>query len=259
MKTNKCVLIVVLLGLGLNAFACEAVNFDVPGVCNSDSDCSGGELCREGVCAPLCSDDSECDFYCDIVTGTCSKCLINFHCPEGFACDIGKGVCFSFCGSDSDCGNEQICQNGQCVAEQCTEDADCKDTEEKCLDRRCVAATATDYPEQIPCQAGRMQCWNNKSVRCSENGDTWLFNNICKEGDGCLNGLCSRTAGNATAYVCQPYVVKCAGETRMQICRPDGSQFVEWINCPDNSVCSNGDCTSLAESDGDTDSSESVE
>lgn len=259
MKTKINLLACALLCLGLVS-ACEAVNLDNPTICSASTDCSGGEVCREGVCSPLCSDDSECDFYCDIINGTCSKCLINAHCPDGFVCNVGKGVCLAFCGSDSDCAEGEICQKGICADKQCTEDADCKGSGEKCLDLRCLAESADKYPEQISCEAGTLQCWDDKIVTCSTDGAEWNFSHICKEGDTCFAGFCNGASSESPAYVCQPYALKCATDKRLQICRPDGSQFVEWISCPDGSTCLNGDCLiETSEIDGDAEGAESVE
>jgi hypothetical protein len=106
--------------------------------CSKDSDCSnaghpgpyscspGGQVNGCGICASPeypCSDDSDCTTINDaappkpMVCGPGGPCT----CPK----DGKTGSCIPACQGPSDCGVDEACAAGHCVAKPCTTDTDC--------------------------------------------------------------------------------------------------------------------------------------
>ena len=61
--------------------------------CTSSEDCTGGWVCRDGVCG-ACEAAEDC---------------------AGGACNLDSGRCESACTSDDDCPMDEICDGGQCI------------------------------------------------------------------------------------------------------------------------------------------------
>lgn len=67
--------------------------------CTQTTDCSGGLVCKQGLCSQ-CAEDFECEpGTCDLSTGLCSSS------------EDGGGSCQT----DDDCSMDEICDNGTCV------------------------------------------------------------------------------------------------------------------------------------------------
>jgi len=74
--------------------------------CGSDAECTGDEICCEGVCAAIecCIGDTD----------------PNARCPEGTSCF--EGICDPIilgCGNDTECAGDEICCEGVCAAIEC--------------------------------------------------------------------------------------------------------------------------------------------
>ncbi|MGB1700922.1 MAG: OmpA family protein [Nannocystaceae bacterium] len=61
--------------------------------CTSSDDCTGGWVCRDGVCG-ACASAEDCG---------------------GGACNLDSGRCESACSTDDDCPMDEICDGGQCI------------------------------------------------------------------------------------------------------------------------------------------------
>lgn len=113
---------------------------------------------------------------------TYPKCDTDSHCADkGEVCV--EGQCQQ-CRDNSNCGADQVCQGGRCVAKaECARDGDCSDNK-ICRSGRC----------QIECQASAdcgsgLKCMGNRCVdelACASTSD-------CGAGLSCVNGRCSQT------------------------------------------------------------------
>lgn len=184
--------------------------------CNSDSDCSGQQLCSLGSCvSSACNADTECTNrrpFC--VLGFCraaSTCSVDADCVGrigGRGCV--DGVCSSVeCVSDDNCAGGRSCVGHQCV--DCVSDGQCgafgvcRDNACQCVecrfgdqcafDQRCAQNTCVDF-----CDAGRVfvsandgnadckACVNpNTAQRCNEFPGCLEF-----QGMICAQGFCIR-------------------------------------------------------------------
>ncbi len=100
--------------------------------CETDDNCTGGQVCRAGLCSappePECATGSDCgegDFYC--VNGMCrDACASNDECElgylcRGFYCDVDPAV---ECRSTLECGIDQECVSGECLT-TCSASCNC--------------------------------------------------------------------------------------------------------------------------------------
>ena len=105
--------------------------------CEIDSDCIAGEACNDGSCTPTgCRDaDLDCDYgeLCDTTTSQCyaadgvceecdpgsdadcfgdterGPCSAAGGCPSGQECYVAEYDSSFICGSDADCGTNEVC------------------------------------------------------------------------------------------------------------------------------------------------------
>jgi len=192
--------------------------------CGEDADCAGdGARCVSGLCtapADLCFDQVQCPGGDACVDGKCfATCVDDATCPDGFACDVPRGVCTvptDPCERTADCGAaDRVCVDGACVprssgticpvgsiwvengclAEQratfaCTTDGEQAECAAGlvCVHRTCFVSC--DPPAQNACAAipGFEQC---KDVATA--GDTYA---VCGS-DANLGGECDPTLGVA--------------------------------------------------------------
>ena len=128
-------------------------NTCVPG-CFSNQDCQTGEICDEGICKE-CRRDRDCTNVrrpiC--IEGKC-QCEQNNDCPLSYRFCVNK-ICVE-CSDTRDCPRGfPACVDGACNLQNCTKDADCKDSNyPSCKplgrDRVCVGCL-----KDSDCAAGR--------------------------------------------------------------------------------------------------------
>lgn len=159
-----------------------------PGVsCVSDSDCTGGLICHQSICAApgerTCRSDADC------VTG--QRCIEN-RCQIPDACN-------------NRCRNDELCINGKCVPRTCTSDTQCG-AGFICRDSRCTEREI-DCGGRGPCPSGQ-ECHLGNCVgslgfgcvgdegcvpglTCAQGGAIKLCSKICIPTDpnSCLNGF----------------------------------------------------------------------
>jgi hypothetical protein len=136
----------------------------------SDSPCEIGLECVSGICmhppvvpivAPPCEADIEC-----IQNGS----------MDGRACEEGQCV-WTDCDSDSDCGT-RICEDGQCTERTvCIDDTDCKD-EQLCDEGACRNPCESDEE----CTEGALDTCVDGRCRQSCFIDLLCFGDICEDG-----------------------------------------------------------------------------
>lgn len=112
--------------------------------CTSDSQCSGGWLCRSGRCrdpAEICSVTSECpggtacvDSFCHVVGCPGVECPATQVCNAGTCEDDPDGG--GQCVYSTECSANQLCVNGYCV-QACTDSVSCRPFE-SCLSGLCL-------------------------------------------------------------------------------------------------------------------------
>lgn len=75
-----------------------------PTLCQASTDCSGGQVCSQGVCANPAPTST-----------TYDRCYLDSDCAPGDHCSVG--VCTHDCAQDADCKGGNVCSNrGRCVA-----------------------------------------------------------------------------------------------------------------------------------------------
>jgi len=234
-------LIFIFLIVCLCFSGCVSVDIDDPDLCSDDSDCNGGQSCSdEGICLSLCSDNSDCeDGYCNGISRLCGECLVDSHCEDGFICNEAESTCIPFCGNDAECEGKLICVRGECRSVYCETVDDCEG-KKTCLDGRCVKNAEDSYPEQTPCTPGENSCWKGDAITCEGSGLRWRWNHTCPEEMFCSAGVCK--SETVLELACQPYELRCESKRRVQICRPDGSQWLDWMICSQKHVCDISGC-----------------
>ena len=118
--------------------------------CSEDADCPGRLICEQAAC--VCTTDDTCEngFYCNnwgscqpkppclsnadcddgeicntsaLSGGTCiprENCASDVHCDFNEYCDLVTSTCQSGCQDEGDCQLGHLCQDGQCVAGECS-------------------------------------------------------------------------------------------------------------------------------------------
>ncbi|XP_031649169.1 WAP four-disulfide core domain protein 2-like [Oncorhynchus kisutch] len=171
----RCALVLFLLAFVdlkiVSAAETEGTSTAKPGVCPV-------RRWGMGICAELCSNDSDCpnDEKC-CHNGCGHDCIAPYTAKPG-VCPVrrwGMGICAELCSNDSDCPNdEKCCHNGcghNCIApytakpgvcprrrwgmgmcvEFCSNDSDCPNNEKCCHNgcgHNCIAPTQTQDADQ---------------------------------------------------------------------------------------------------------------
>lgn len=128
--------------------------------CTSDLQCSpGGVTVGCGICAMPqnpCSTDADCKMIDDaapsqpMVCGPGGPCT----CPVG-----GKtGSCIPACTGASDCGPDEACASGHCVAKPCTSDSECPSTQS--VDYACSGGVCAPKSCKTNADCGAHYCVN---------------------------------------------------------------------------------------------------
>ncbi len=178
--------------------------------CNSDADCSNGDLCiagsdgKGGVCTPQanqCFDQSQCGANEKCVNGKCELgCTSDMDCGKGsgLTCNTTTGVCSGVvktCTVTSDCGSaSEVCVGGACVP--------------RSNGSTCPTGDVWDENGCIPNQAA--------SFICQTDG----MSGGCATGSICLHHVCWISCDPTTMAPCN------ASGSQFPQCKPvvDGSQ-----------------------------------
>ena len=146
----------------------------VAAVCSADVDCGSFPLdvCDGGVCRPACFDD-----------GACGPSLGGF----GLQTCV-DGHCLQRCLNDATCLGQGICENGSCMAPECSIDDDCAGDDVFCDGGRCTPYTPCALDDD--CFDPNLFCDVEATpVRCAERA-TCRADAACGSSALCLDGHC---------------------------------------------------------------------
>jgi hypothetical protein len=191
---------------------------DIPDAptCAQNTDCRGGEVCREGRCREACSAEDPCQGALP-------------------ACDLAQGVCVG-CVGDEDCGADQLCDLAAqaCVRAECAVDGDCRGGF-SCEGRRCVPI------DDLICEPEATRCDGEALLRCSRDGTR-------EEREACAApARCLVVEGEAACRepACEPYSVGCLDNQAAFACDASGTQQTR-LPCRAEQRCEAGACVALA-------------
>lgn len=269
---RKLALSPLLLTLALGACASETTGLDGGTPCTRTEDCPEGQLCdlSLGQCLPgnakECQGDRDCgvdevcgsDFLCTAkpceahaecsggnlcVAGVCAEgpaCRPTGTCPEGSTCDADSGRCVALeaCTADGDCADGALCLEGACTPRaSCAETSDCP-SGLVCRDGLCARGCQADRDCGQPAQTWRCEVSSGECVR------RCLGDGTCPSGFICESNLCRAEQCRITED-CQASNQRCenGGDHGRCVtfvpCTPGGGE------CPDNFVCTEGECAEL--------------
>jgi hypothetical protein len=162
----------------MSGFWCDFRGTCVPhttGQCRTGADCTGGDLCIEGVC-----------------THASATCQFEYDCPPGTACVNAQ--CTGVCAQDSDCVAGDSCNT---TSHFCEPTVDCETSAmcaggEHCVNGRCLN----------DCHASGSTCTGgaHQTAYCATGGDSFCHPSWqpaafcpatpCAAGRTCLSGVC---------------------------------------------------------------------
>lgn len=201
--------------------------------CEDNTNCSGGEVCREGHCRTVCDDETPCSgFYgqCDPARGYCVECTANEQCDADEACF--DGLCEFYCSADDQCREGQACDEntGQCYDKECERNADCQGGF-GCDDFRCVNL------DPVICEANTGRCDGDTVVACNGDG-TRETRTDCQADERCVvNG----TAAACLVLVCTPDEIGCVDDATAFVCDATGTGRTD-LPCNASQYCQGGVC-----------------
>ena len=192
------------------------------GLCDSDGDCVAGEVCNEvlKLCAPGCSEDTECpnpqlcvaarcsdpctvDTECEApkecTDGRCKipgACEVASDCPEAETyCNKDSGTCEPGCLVDDHCGDAaKTCKNGTCVAKgcvhnyQCSFEQECDKATGQCIPMTRDHCAPCDSQSDNPCDGSPNLCVSFEDQDGNPQGDFCLLLCADDEVDQCPQG-----------------------------------------------------------------------
>ncbi len=168
----------------------------VPRPCDSNVDCAGGEVCRDGTCVESCGTGDACAGtlpICDEEAGVCVGCLADTHCEGDQVCEPVSRRCVDpECVSDEDCGGGFTCDEGNCTP-----------------------------IDDIVCEALQSRCEGNTLLTCSRDG-TREEATPCDAGDVCEDDGAGAAA--CRALICVPDEVACVDDFTAGLCNAAGTR-----------------------------------
>lgn len=200
-------------------------------ICEANECTLGQRICQDNGYIECKKDANGCTYFSGVIpcpTGqVCSGGVCG--CPEA-SCNVGakkcygstqykecgvySGTCPSW-GSPQNCPSQQICENGNCV---------CPDIGNDVGDRKCYGTKYQIY-----------------DIYGSDNCPSWGTPISCPSGQECNSGVCGCPASNYNLGD-----TRCTSGTTYQSFDIQGNNICPtWsseINCPENQICSNGEC-----------------
>jgi len=200
--------------------------------CIDNTDCEGGQICRDGLCREACGEQDPCEGalpVCDLERGYCVECLGDIDCAPDQTCS--DDLCVFWCSDDEACPEGSHCDEstGQCADIECSGDTDCAGGFQ-CVDHACVAI------DDIICEPDSLECDENTLVTCSGDG-------TATERFDCGERLCVENDGVARCAdaVCDPDSIGCVDVETAFLCDSTGAALTE-LPCRDGRYCDVGVC-----------------
>ena len=206
---------------------------DTGTTCAENRDCLGGQLCLDGECRDVCSEDGDCEAPTPICAGSpaiCSECAMDEDCAGRSACVSGS--CEPRCIEDGECAGGEVCrlETGTCDDIECTENSECAGGQ-ICAHGACIEIV------DVTCEAGFGECQSNTLVVCVPEG-TGFVEIGCGDDATCVE---DGDAAGCVDHVCEPSSRSCADTGRAIVCSADGTSEEE-IECGVDSMCVDGSC-----------------
>lgn len=207
-----------------------------PVACDDNTDCAGGEVCRDSWCRTACDGPDDCATespVCDLALGFCVMCVDDSHCGPHEACD--QRVCNFFCRGDEACETGSFCDlaTGACLIAECEESDDCVGGF-RCEAFRCVPI------DPIVCAAATIVCIDGgTAVRtCSPDG-TSFDDVVCDPDFRCVDD--ADGIAECRELVCAPNDLGCLDETSAFVCDGTGTLRTA-LPCAETQYCQDGAC-----------------
>ena len=199
--------------------------------CTNNTQCDGGQVCRDGWCRIACADSNECAApvaVCDNVLGFCVECVTSDDCPESERCD--QRACAFYCTEHEHCGTGTHCDTttGSCVPNECQTNAECQGGF-RCSEFACVPI------DSIVCEPLSEKCIGQAIRVCNEDGTAYT--------EIACSGICVDNTGTAEcrALVCTPNELGCDDTSTAFVCDATGT-VREAISCDSSQYCDGGVC-----------------
>jgi hypothetical protein len=204
--------------------------------CDDNTDCAGGEICRDGHCREACDVDFPCEgglTTCDLDLGYCveneneNECEGDSDCSGGFEC------------LDYTCVpiDDIICEAGRLTCDDntlvtCSADGT---TEERldCGDRLCVVIDGGGRCDEAICEPDEAGCLDDATAFLCDSTGTVRTEIQCAEDRYCDLGTC-------LDGVCEPNSVECDGNVIVS-CDDLGAPATTFV-CSGTLGCSDGEC-----------------
>jgi cysteine-rich repeat protein len=207
--------------------------------CDSNRDCGGGEVCRDGFCRTTCANDGDCAAplaVCDATLDYCVQCSADADCGRNEQCTAN--ACEFYCREDAACDAEEFCRmdTGACAARECETTRDCSGGFE-CVRFECVSI------DPIVCDAGEEACSadNRTVLRCNADGTMEAMESCAADSRCVVNG----TSAACAAVVCTAGEMGCTGDFVAFSCDATGTMRTE-TPCGAGRYCAAGTCMAQA-------------
>jgi hypothetical protein len=149
--------------------------------CTANAQCGANMMCTNIGCAIPCSSKDQCSDGENCVTGFCA--------PGGFG-KINPYVPPTSCKLDTDCTSDELCESGSCIP-KCKSDDDCGP------DKVC-SSCGKCQPKGVPATCGSSQVFCSSTVPCGASKSciksrchfTCTSSDACPVGQVCATGVC---------------------------------------------------------------------
>jgi hypothetical protein len=186
-----------------------------------------------------CVSDKACTgkgLLCDLELRICVGCFSDDDCGDQAVCEAGQCSAISTCGNSLDCTTDEVCvkQGDQTegICQECGMDADCTEGG-ICVEGSCKTPCESDKactPDGLLCNGELGAC-----MECLESSD-------CQGAETCMDGECK-------ASVCEPSLSQCL-HNAVVTCRQDGRGYQEPVDCGDATCGLDGETVSCITSEG---------